>query len=338
VIGYRRRRHWREGWSFSSTGKAPEEASLHFAICLAVRLGKRADFDGNVKFMQKRAFTLIELLVVIAIIAILAAILFPVFAQAREKARQASCLSNQKQIATGLLMYSQDYDELLLMGFWKTTSGSGSASQTLCSWPAMIQPYIKSTQVFQCPSTPRSVSSGITPGTIASPDGCGIGMGFVSTYAYNYYLGGNNNSTGVATRSLAAINKPAETVLIVDGASLAQPAPILPDNWPEKRTSSATAIGGTTTANRLSWLLVSSGSSLMPGNNDYGAPRARHNGMTNVIWADGHVKTRKLSDDFFVPPGDTKRNAWEPLCAAASTDTASVDCSPCLLAELGCQL
>ena len=69
------------------------------------------------RLSRRSGFTLIELLVVIAIIAILAAILFPVFAQAREKARQASCISNQKQLGTGLLMYSQDYDEMLLMGF-----------------------------------------------------------------------------------------------------------------------------------------------------------------------------------------------------------------------------
>ena len=285
------------------------------------------------------AFTLIELLVVIAIIAILAAILFPVFAQAREKARAASCLSNQKQIATGILMYTQDYDEMLLMGFWKTLSGSGSASQTLCSWPAMVQPYIKNTQVFQCPSAPRMTNSGITPGTIAAPDGCGIGDGWATTYAYNYYLAGNNNATGVATRSVAAINAPADTVMIVDGASLPQARPVSPDNWPQKRTSIATAVGGTTTANRLPFLLVHSGSSLINGNNDYGAPFARHNGTTNVIWADGHVKARKLSDDFYVPPGDTKYDAWEALCATATADTniSSKDCSPCLIAELGCQ-
>ncbi|MCX6369278.1 MAG: DUF1559 domain-containing protein [Armatimonadetes bacterium] len=279
---------------------------------------------------MRRAFTLIELLVVIAIIAILAAILFPVFAQAREKARAASCLSNQKQIATGLLMYTQDYDEMLLMGMWGT-----SASGTLCSWPAMIQPYIKSTQVFQCPSAPRT--AGITAGTIANAAGCGIGNGFVVTYAYNYYLGGNNNASGgVMTSSLPAMERPADTVLIVDGASTAQTAAFgNSDLWPEKRAINAVA-GFPTTANRFPYLLVHSGSSLMAGANDYGAPRGRHNGMTNVIWADGHVKARKLSVDFFPPVGD---NRYQALCTPVLTGTgiAAASCAPCLLPQLGCQ-
>jgi prepilin-type N-terminal cleavage/methylation domain-containing protein/prepilin-type processing-associated H-X9-DG protein len=92
--------------------------------------------------LETRGFTLIELLVVIAIIAILAAILFPVFAKARDKARQSSCLSNLKQIALASLGYAQDYDEAFAahLGF------GGKA------WPTLLVPYVKSTQIFQCPS------------------------------------------------------------------------------------------------------------------------------------------------------------------------------------------
>ena len=92
--------------------------------------------------MRTRGFTLIELLVVIAIIAILAAILFPVFAKAREKARQSSCLSNVKQIGLGFMMYAQDYDERLPGG---NVSGTGT-------WYNAIAPYLKNTQILTCPS------------------------------------------------------------------------------------------------------------------------------------------------------------------------------------------
>jgi prepilin-type N-terminal cleavage/methylation domain-containing protein len=95
----------------------------------------------------RRGFTLIELLVVIAIIAILAAILFPVFARAREQARKASCLSNLRQIGTGLLMYAQDYDETVpppRIGTEGTLSHFG--------WADLVYPYVKNVKVFDCPS------------------------------------------------------------------------------------------------------------------------------------------------------------------------------------------
>ncbi|HZG47689.1 MAG TPA: DUF1559 domain-containing protein, partial [Allosphingosinicella sp.] len=107
---------------------------------------------------KSAAFTLIELLVVIAIIAILAAILFPVFAQAREKARQTACLSNLKQIGTGLMMYVQDYDETLpptrqMRG--GTTPCTGDAIPG-SQWNMLIQPYLKNQQIFACPSDATS--------------------------------------------------------------------------------------------------------------------------------------------------------------------------------------
>jgi prepilin-type N-terminal cleavage/methylation domain-containing protein/prepilin-type processing-associated H-X9-DG protein len=101
---------------------------------------------------MRRAFTLIELLVVIAIIAILAAILFPVFAQARDKARQASCLSNMKQIGTATMLYTQDYD-----GFYPETSPNscnGAAWTGIQIFPTAIYSYVKNVNVFSCPSDP----------------------------------------------------------------------------------------------------------------------------------------------------------------------------------------
>jgi prepilin-type N-terminal cleavage/methylation domain-containing protein/prepilin-type processing-associated H-X9-DG protein len=116
--------------------------------------------------MTKRArsagFTLIELLVVIAIIAILAAILFPVFAQAREKARQTSCLSNMKQIGTAVMMYTQDYDEILPQTGWQgpctnplnVTQASDNYFSGQFAFPIASAPYIKNWQIFACPSDP----------------------------------------------------------------------------------------------------------------------------------------------------------------------------------------
>ena len=104
---------------------------------------------------MKNAFTLIELLVVIAIIAILAAILFPVFGQARDKARSASCLSNEKQIGLGLMMYTQDYDETYPTAYQyknNTATTNGGSAGGYIHYSAMVQPYIKSDKVWVCPS------------------------------------------------------------------------------------------------------------------------------------------------------------------------------------------
>lgn len=107
----------------------------------------------------RQGFTLIELLVVIAIIAILAAILFPVFGRARENARRSSCQSNLKQIALGFKQYVQDYDEkYTLPNNVNLATGAGG-------WVDILQPYLKSTQIFQCPSDPNSPgATNVSPG------------------------------------------------------------------------------------------------------------------------------------------------------------------------------
>jgi len=131
------------------------------------------------------AFTLIELLVVIAIIAILAAILFPVFGRARENARRSSCQSNLKQIALGVKQYTQDYDEKFPQ--------EGSTTVTNPGWAYLIQPYIKSEQLFQCPS-----ETGTLVPTGATVLDRSITGGFTDYY-YNYNLGQLNEAALVSS-------------------------------------------------------------------------------------------------------------------------------------------
>ncbi|MGM0494536.1 MAG: DUF1559 domain-containing protein [Armatimonadota bacterium] len=111
--------------------------------------------------MRRDGFTLIELLVVIAIIAILAAILFPVFARAREKARQTSCLSNLKQIMLGTLMYTQDYDERTPPhGYFAPdpplAPRYNDSRGAYWDWPVLIEPYTMNREIYECPSYPST--------------------------------------------------------------------------------------------------------------------------------------------------------------------------------------
>jgi len=172
---------------------------------------------------KKLGFTLIELLVVIAIIAILAAILFPVFAQAREKARQTSCLSNMKQIMTAQLMYDQDYDETFplsrvntksanssdYIGFGASTCQGGTAdANPSYTWRAAVQPYIKSVQIFVCPSNEQS------DGFV---EGCKeFQLGIHRGYAWNgnmFNVSNNGQSIGV---KLASITRPSDVLMLVE--------------------------------------------------------------------------------------------------------------------------
>src|SRR5688500_10153696 len=126
----------------------------------------------------RKGFTLIELLVVIAIIAILAAILFPVFAQAREKARAAACLSNTKQMGLAIQMYAQDYDETLIP-FWCTLGAySGQAGSQRMTMYILAQPYIKNYGIFRCPSGHQNL-------TVMDPSAPGGTRALQISYSYN---------------------------------------------------------------------------------------------------------------------------------------------------------
>ena len=142
-----------------------------------------------IELRRPTGFTLIELLVVIAIIAILAAILFPVFARAREKARQASCQSNLKQTALGYLMYAQDYDE------WFPGFINGRSPGPRPEWFRVIEPYVKNTQIYICPSS----------GLRIAPN--------------RYSTSNHSSSTGdYWGYRMALIQRPADKFLIMDAA------------------------------------------------------------------------------------------------------------------------
>ena len=152
--------------------------------------------------MRRNGFTLIELLVVIAIIAILAAILFPVFAKAREKARQSSCLSNVKQLNLGILQYAQDYDERMpIEAGWIAPSVFLAGPEWPNYWWEQVMPYLKNSQILACPSSSvKSVNSGPGPADTR----------YTINYAYNIKA---------SMQSLGTCQYPAETGLNLDSTN-----------------------------------------------------------------------------------------------------------------------
>jgi prepilin-type N-terminal cleavage/methylation domain-containing protein/prepilin-type processing-associated H-X9-DG protein len=201
-----------------------------------------------------RGFTLIELLVVIAIIAILASILFPVFARARENARRSACLSNLKQIGLGLMQYSQDYDEKLV-----NQSGAGDTdfSQAPSSWIYRIQPYVKSWQLFTCPSAIPNTPPPTGDGPLGNSSTNYIGNGVLLC-----------RDPGVGIISLAAIEETSKTIALQEYNNAVSATYMRPVR--------------TDVTKHFLWLYDSAFST-------------KHFDGGNLLFCDGHAKWRKTS-------------------------------------------
>ena len=231
--------------------------------------------------MKRSAFTLIELLVVIAIIAILAAILFPVFAQAREKARGISCLSNLKQAGLAYAMYTQDYDETTPL---QNSPSFNDASGNYASggyWYRLIQPYVKNWQLMLCPDRVLTVTNAPSAKYPAEVNGRLLGYGYndgwVSDSGYGLTL---QTTTGRPGRAIAAIYAPADCVAFGDtydtpGYSIAMDN-IFSGNDGPSHTS-----------------------------------QIRHLGVLNYAFVDGHAKIIKMQVGNYAGYGLTARPASE---------------------------
>lgn len=223
------------------------------------------------------AFTLIELLVVIAIIAILAATLFPVFARARENARRSSCQSNLKQVGIGMMQYAQDYDETMPCQFYGANR-----------WYQVVQPYIKSEQVFQCPSDKLD-------GPFAD---AGAKDGGVS-YAINAMSQANNNTftppSGIYEPTLpgnAAYNYQVRLAQVADSSGTVWVAD------KENMENATTANGYKFTSDQTALVSVlpdGVGTLRAYDCQDCSGLYQRHLETMNALFCDGHVKAGRIS-------------------------------------------
>jgi prepilin-type N-terminal cleavage/methylation domain-containing protein/prepilin-type processing-associated H-X9-DG protein len=212
----------------------------------------------NERKNNRSGFTLIELLVVIAIIAILAAILFPAFARARENARRASCQSNLKQIGLGIMQYAQDYDETYPMNSQGSTIQS-TGSSSFAFWMVNTHPYVKSTQVYACPSGAKG-----TNGTYITPSGTLV-FPTLNQYGANEQIIRPGDQAPVKMASLGS------------SAVIGMAADSTTPTWnnPSRVMNSNDAVNPYGPSNRPDPTL------------------ARHFDGSNILYADGHVKYQK---------------------------------------------
>jgi prepilin-type N-terminal cleavage/methylation domain-containing protein/prepilin-type processing-associated H-X9-DG protein len=254
---------------------------------------------GRKRSGMARAFTLIELLVVIAIIAILAAILFPVFARARENARRASCQSNLKQIGLGMLQYSQDYDEMSVPTQFGSENWYSNKTNNY-KWMDAIYPYVKSEQIFDCPSAIVNLTATVN-GSVRKyihnknlPDSCTTSPNYPGVcQSYGSYglsqaywgsgFGGPANATGPAVddgrgKALSAIESPATTIWVGDTGDA-------------NGSSDLYRMTGFTNSNDL---VITAGPPRFASAGWAGGLVERHLDTAVVLYCDGHVKSSKL--------------------------------------------
>jgi prepilin-type N-terminal cleavage/methylation domain-containing protein/prepilin-type processing-associated H-X9-DG protein len=245
----------------------------------------------------RQGFTLIELLVVIAIIAILAAILFPVFAQAREKARATSCLSNFKQVALGHLMYVQDYDEKFAPFMWGPGDGGFSYNWETCfTWPQMVFPYVKNWGIFRCPSDGNAndaqslADMGYPSNAVGRQKEYAVGLTVDTGYNYMHLapmLGDAAQSQG---KNLGNVTKAANCYMFLDSVwdFAGCDIPKGGGNWFVEAPSfwySGTAwwFGGWTIDDCNNYM-------------HYGGTFPRHTSSVNAAFVDGHCKSQRVGD------------------------------------------
>lgn len=229
----------------------------------------------------RHGFTLIELLVVIAIISILAAILFPVFARAREQARKAACMSNLKQIGLGMTMYVQDYDGTFPVG-WRDAAVD-------VYWYQVLQPYIKNKQVFICPTAGPILKS---DGTLQHSGGYGYNIGGTAYTAngyndwpgngFGYRAGYWMTSSGNGPLKISVIDEASETIMITDPASFGY------------HSNGFSAVG----YNASKYMPVLHGGKVGPFADGESTTAPPLEGGGNYLFADGHVKYLRATQTY----------------------------------------